>query len=108
MKSECTRRITVPFRLASMRHELGSYATWYNEHRPHMGIEGCTPTEVYRGLPAANATPRYEPRPLWPRNAGCAGPTAPVKGKCGVRLTLALSRFENRAHLPVVELRRAA
>ncbi len=108
MKSECTRRITVPFRLASMRHELGCYATWYNEHRPHTGIWGCTPMEMYRGLPAANEAPRYEPRLLWPRKARCAGPTASVKGKCGVRLTLALSRFDNRPHLPVVELRRAA
>lgn len=108
MKSECTRRVTVPFRLASMRYELGCYATWYNEHRPHTGIDGCTPTEVYRRLPAANAMPRYEPRLLWPRNARCAGSLAPVKGKRGVRLTLALSRFESRARLPVVELRRAA
>jgi transposase InsO family protein len=108
MKSECTRRITVPLRLASMRQELGCYATWYNQHRPHAGIEGCTPMEVYGELPAANAKPRYEPRPLWPRNARCAGRTAPVKGKCGVRLTLTLMRFENRPHLPVVELRRAA
>ena len=108
MKSECTRRITVPFRLASMRHELGCYAGWYNEHRPHTGIEGCTPMEVYRGLPAANARPRYEPRSRWPLKSRCASPVVRINGKRGVRLTLMLSRFENRLHLPVVDIRRAA
>ena len=40
MKSECTRRIIVPFRLDAMRHEIGCYATWYNEFRPHSGLGG--------------------------------------------------------------------
>ncbi len=108
MKSECTRRITVPFRLASMRHELGCYATWYNQHRPHTGIEGCTPMEVYRGLLAANETPGFEPRSRWPRKSRCASPVVRIKGRRGVRLTVMLSRLENRPHLPIVELRRAA
>ncbi len=108
MKSECTRKIIVPFRLDRMRHELACYATWYNQYRPHTGLEGRTPMEVYRGLSAANEAPRFEPRSRWPRKSRCASPAAPVKGKRGVRLTLALSRFENRPHLPVIELRRAA
>ena len=108
MKSECTRRITVPFRLAEMRYEIACHATWYNEHRPHSGLGGRTPLEVYRALPPANDAPRFEPRALWPRKARCAGPSVPVKGKRGVRVTLMLSRFENRPHLPVVELRPAA
>ncbi len=29
LKSECTRKITVPFRLDQMRHEVACYATWY-------------------------------------------------------------------------------
>ncbi len=108
MKSECTRRIIMPFRLAAIRHELGCYATWYNEHRPHTAPGGRTPLEVYRELPPANEAPRFEPRTRWPRKARCAAPAAPVKGRRGVRMTLMLSRFENRPHLPVVELRRAA
>jgi len=33
MKSECARRITVPFSLDEMRYEIGSYATWFNLYR---------------------------------------------------------------------------
>ena len=41
MKSECTRRILVPFRLAEMRSELDCYTAWYNEHRPHDALGGA-------------------------------------------------------------------
>ena len=103
-----TKGIIVPFRLAAIRHEIGCYATWYNEFRPHTGLGGCTPLEVFGGLPPANREPRFEPRSRWPRKARCAAPNLPMKGRAGGRLRLVLSRFENRAHLPVVELRRAA
>ena len=108
LKSECTRKITVPFRLDQMRHEVASYATWYNQHRPHTALGGCTPMEVYRDLPVANGAPRFEPRSRWPRKSRCASPAARIKGRRGVRLAVLLSRFQNRPHLPVVELRRAA
>jgi len=108
MKTECARRILVPLRLAAMRHELGCYATWYNEHRPHQALGGCTPLEAYEGVPPANAKPRFEPRSRWPRGGRCAKPAAPVKGSCGVRIALVLHRVENRRHLPVVELKRVA
>ena len=96
------------FRLASMRHELGCHATWYNEHRPHTRLDGRTPLEVFHGLPPANKKPRFEPRKRWPRRARCAAPNVRVKGRAGRRLRLVLSRFENRRHLPVVELRPVA
>lgn len=108
MKSECARRIIVPFRLDQMRHEVACYATWYNEHRPHMGLGGRTPLEVFKGLQPANEAPRFEPRSRWSRKSRCASPVVRVKGRRGVRLTVILSRFESRPHLPVVELRRAA
>ena len=107
MKSECTRRILVPFDLASIRLELALYVTWYNEHRPHAGIEGRTPLEVHHGLLPANEAPRFEPRPQWPRKSRCAAPVVPAKGRTGARLRLVVSRFESRPHLPVVALRRA-
>ena len=108
MKSECTRRILVPFRLPSMRADLDCYARWYNEHRPHAGLDGRTPMEVYRGLTAANRKPRFEPRKRWPKKARCAAPNVPVDQIAGSRPRLVVSRFEGRAHLPVVELRRAS
>ena len=94
--------------LDAMRHDVGCYSTWFNEHRPHTALGGRTPLEVYRGLSPANEAPRFEVRPRWPRKCPCASPAAQIKGKCGTRFTLMLSRFENRPHLPVVELRRAA
>ena len=91
-----------------MRSELALWATWYNEHRPHQGIGGRTPLEVHHSTRAANEEPRYEPRAKWPRESVCARPVVKIKGERGVRLQLVVSRIENRAHLPVVELRRAS
>ncbi len=108
MKSECVRRILVPLRLDAMRREIASYATWYNEYRPHTGVGGRTPIEVYRALPATSEAPRFEPRSRWPRTSRCAAPKARLKGRRGTRLRLIVSPFESRAHLPIVELRRAA
>ena len=62
MKSECTRRIRVPFCIDAMRREVTFYATWYNEYRPHTAFVGHTPFEVYRGQP-----PRTSVVPIWPR-----------------------------------------
>ena len=108
MKSECTRRIIMPFRLNAMRHELGCYVTWYNEHRPHTALGGRTPREVYLGLSPAHEVSRFEPRVRWPRESRCASPVVRIKGRRGPRLRLVISSFEGRPHLPVVELRRAA
>jgi hypothetical protein len=80
LKSECTRRTLVPFRLTEMRRELALYCAWYNEHRPHMWLGGRTPEEVYRCVPPAADSPRFEPRPRWPRGVGRR------KGQAGVHL----------------------
>jgi hypothetical protein len=91
MKDECTREILVPLRLSTMRRELVFYSAWYNEHRPHLSLDGMTPHEVYDSLVPANSKPRYEPRPHWPRGSPCAGPQAKVKGRRGCRLVLQIS-----------------
>ena len=108
MKSECTRQILIPLRLDAMRRELLFYIHWYNEHRPSMALDGCTSREIYDGLQPRNAKPRFEPRRMWPTHSPCASPQAPVKGKRGAKLRLVVSYLEDRKHLPVVELRRAA
>jgi transposase InsO family protein len=102
MKAECTRRIIVPFRLDRMQAELRHHATWYNEHRPHSALDGRTPGEACRGGRAASERLRFEPRSRWRRT------DVPTKGKRGTRLTLVLGHVGHRAHLPVVELKRAA
>lgn len=108
MKSECTTRIIVPLGLTAMRRELALYAAWYNEHRPHAGLGGRTPLEVYRNLPPGNEAPRFEPRARWLRGSPCARPVVPVMESPGVKLALVLRNFEDRGHLPVIELKRAA
>jgi len=89
MKSECTRAILVPLRLAEMRDELGFYVTWYNQFRVHQSLCGRTPKEVYdqiAALPILHET----------------------RGKNGVKLKLVVSRLERRKHLPIVRLEKAA
>ena len=107
MKSECTRRILMPFRLAAMQTELGLYATWFNEHRPHEALGGRTPLEVYTRAPPANQRPRYEPREYWPKKARCALPNAPVKGSAGARLVLVVRGLASKRHLPIITISRA-
>ncbi len=101
MKSECTRLIRVPLDLRAMRHEIGAYATWYNEHRPHQALDGRTPAEVCAGGTASRATTRLEPRFRWP--VANDDEVARVHG-----LPLIVTHFEGRQHLPVVELATAA
>jgi len=108
MKNECTRRILIPLQLDAMRRELALYVHWYNEHRPSMALGGCTPREVRDSLRPANAKPRFEPRPRWPKRSPCASPHTAVKGTRGTKLRLVVGYLEDRKHLPVVELRRAA
>ena len=108
MKAECTKRIMIPFGLGAIRDELGCYATWYNEHRPHAWLDGRTPLEVSRGLPPANTKARFETRARWPKTARCAAPVALVKGRAGVKIRMVFGRLGGRAHLPVIEIRRAA
>jgi len=108
LKSECTRRILVPLRLDAMRRELTFYVHWYNQLRPSMALGGRTPREVYDALRPANVKPRFEPRPRWPKRSPCASPHTAVKGTRGAKLRLVVGYLEDRKHLPVVELRRAA
>ena len=74
MKNECTSQILFPLNTPAMRYGLGLYTIWYNEHRPSQALGGRTLREVYSGLRPANATPRFEPRADWPREASCALP----------------------------------
>ncbi len=80
----------------------------YNRFRPHQGLMGRTPDEVYFDREPAIEKPRWEPRPKWPRTSGCAAPYVPVKGECGARLGLEVSYLEGRKHLPIFRLREAA
>jgi transposase InsO family protein len=99
MKDECTRLLLTPMSLAGMRRELRLYTIWYNTQRTHMGLGGKTPQEVYEGR--ARRRRRFEPRPRWPhgRHRRKTG---------GDKFDLDVTYIEDRKHLPVIELRRAA
>ena len=98
----------IPLRRESLRRELVAIFGWYNEHRPHTGLAGKTPNEVYRVLRPANRRPRLEPRKRWPRASLCANPHALVAGQPGDHFNLEVSYHGRRRHLPIVSLRRAA
>ena len=100
LKEECTRQLVLPMGSTKLRGELALYTHWYNSHRPHQGLGGRTPDEVYLGQVHAQDQPRHEPR------AGQA-PAASVAAVQGTP-RLHVSFLEGRRHLPVVQLRRAA
>ena len=109
IKNECTRRlILVPYRLAAMERELTLYFSWYNGHRPHSRLGAATPDEIYHHRRPSAKTPRFEPRPRWPRRSPCASPRTLIRGQPGVALDLALRYHAGRRYLPIVTLKRAA
>jgi len=108
IKQLCRSGLVVPLSARVFRQELFWIGEWINEHRPHSGLGGRTPNELYRRQRPANRQPRFEPRRQWPRGAPCARPWALVKGKSGVQLELAVGFHAGRRHLPIIELRRAA
>jgi transposase InsO family protein len=97
MKRECTRCLLLPLSITAMRREIRLYAIWYNTLRPHMALGGNTPQEVYENRRRRRR--RIEPRSRWPHQDRRRG-----AGK----VQLAVSYVEDRKHLPVIELRRAA
>jgi transposase InsO family protein len=109
LKDECTRRlVALPYRLAAFEKELGLYVLWYNSHRPRTRLKSATPDEVYFHRRPAVRSPRFEPRPRWPRRSRCASPQVLVRGRPGVTIEATLQFHDGRPHLPILTLRRAA
>ncbi len=100
LKDEWLRRLIIPLHLEVMRADLSAYMSWYNEHRPHQSLAGCTPWEIYESRTPAIRAIRFEPRAKWPAQRD-------VALSC-VRLTLSVTYHEGRRHLPIIELKRAA
>ena len=108
IKEEGVQRWLAPIRWRTVGRELALFADWYNAQRPHAGLAGATPDEIYLGQMPAHRRPRFEPRARWPRNARCAWPQAPVRGRPGVQLALDVGFVAGQLHLPIVTLTRAA
>ncbi len=90
MKNECFRLIVLPLSISLIERELDRYLLWYHDHRPHRALGGATPNEVVAGsVGRERGPPRRGRRRLQP-------------------VQLVVSHLDGRAHLPVIELRRAA
>ena len=79
----------MPLRFEAMRKELSAYISWFNEHRPHQALDGCTPREIYED-----------------RTSQCPMGERVVALDTG--LVLSVTYHEGRRHLPIIELQRAA
>ena len=108
MKYEYLKHILIPMRMDQMRKEVVCYIDWYNQHRPHQGLYGATPLEVYNSVIPANLKPRYEPRKQWPITSGCAAPYAEPKPVQGKRLKMTVAFADKYRRLPIVQLREVA
>lgn len=109
MKTECTRSLPLmPFTRKGIVAELLAYGAWFNNHRPHQGIQGRTPEERYRRVRRKDSYTRLEPRAQWPPGSRCAAPQAAVSGECGAVFELEVTGFQGRKHLPMVTLKRVA
>ncbi len=108
LKTEFARQVTIPMRRHDFQRELHRYIDWFNQHRPHETLAGCTPNEIYFGRKPANRRPRVEPRKSWPRRSKCAKPQTLVAGSPGDVVTIEVAFEHDRLHLPVVSLGRAA
>jgi len=89
MKEECTRRILVPLGEKAVRKELTLYINWHNQNRPHQALGGRIPMDVYFGI--KDEIIRFKTR-----------------GEDAISIRLIVTRIENRRHLSIVELKRAA
>ena len=101
IKSEGLRRILLPLRAEQMLIEVELVVRWYNELRPHRRFDGATPAEIKAAVVPATKRPRFETRSRYPV-------TAELRAERGVVLELDVTYLEQRRHLPVVGLRRAA
>jgi hypothetical protein len=108
LKNEGTRKFLVSARREAIRHELKLLINWYNEHRPHSALDGCTPNELYHGLLSANRRPPCDPRSRWPRKSRCAKLQTLAAGQPGTDFTLKIDFVAGRRHLPIVTLKRVA
>ena len=108
MKEEWLRRGGVPLGRDAMQRHVSLYLAWFLEFRPHQGLDGQTPKEVYEGLGPANRKVRWEPRPKWPQDLPCARPHAKQRKRRAARLGIIVRFHGGRRELPIVELKRVA
>jgi hypothetical protein len=100
LKDEWLRRLIIPLRVEAMRKELSVYTCWFNEHRPHQALDGCTPREIYEDPSLLDCSPYTGSR----QERSTIHNVAKLRPRC----TLVVTYHEGRPQLPIIELRRAA
>ena len=108
LKDSLVRGGVMPLQAHAFRRELGDFADWFNELRPHTSLASRTPNEVYQPRFPAVRRPRYEPRRAWPRGSPCARPWALARHNPGALLELEIAFHAGRRQLPIVTLKRVA
>ena len=88
LKEEWLRRILVPLCRDELRREISSYLWWFEHLRPHQGLDGRVPREVYDRAPVLERTK--------------------LKAKDNPRSELIVRFHEGRKELPIIEVRKVA
>ena len=88
LKAEWLRRVLVPLDGDAMQRDLSCYFDWFARQRPHQGLDGQTPQEVYDGVPVVAREK--------------------LKASEVPRSQLVVRFHQRRRQLPFVELRQAA
>ena len=47
----------LPISVRPLQRRLDDYAAWFNQHRPHAALGGCTPDEAWQGVDLPEAIP---------------------------------------------------
>src|SRR5207247_1898296 len=82
LKTEAFGVGLVPLGAAEVKRLLDSYISWYVSERPHQGLGGQTPIEVFEGRKPDHLRPRLEPRARYPARAPCRSEERRVGKAC--------------------------
>jgi len=91
IKQQWLRTIMIPLQLSDMRNSITTYIRWYNHYRPHQGLNGAIPIDLYSPDKSKKAPKQYDPR-----------------GRPDMKLKLIVTYFEGHKQLPIVELKQVA
>lgn len=87
LKTEWLRKIIIPLDTDGMRRKLTTYIRWYNCYRPHQGLNGALPAEIYEPSLSKTCNKTFE---------------------SGQKVRLIVAFFEGDRKLPIIRLAKAA
>jgi transposase InsO family protein len=87
LKKEWLRKIIIPLDTNGVRNKLTMYIRWYNFFRPHQGLDGASPADIYTSKPQKADTLTLRPDD---------------------KIELLVSFHEGDKLLPIIRLRKAS